>query len=336
MRAARITFAVALALALAAIPAAGAGAVVTVGQTAPVSEAPYCSGFFYNLDALQASAAAGPSYVVPAPGGVITSWSTQAGLDEGETQEEALEIMRPSGGDSYTKIAIDPRTLAPATFNTFAVQIPVRGGDLIGLELKNIFEAGLVECEFQTGIETDETGYLEPGLEIGGTGEPESGDPGYRLDLSATLVPPPTIASLNPPSGSVTGAAVTIAGANFARVSGVSFGGVGASFTVGSEGQITATAPPVAALGEVPVTVTTFAGTTAVPATFTYEGCTVPKLEGKKLKAAKKGAKAADCKLGKVAKKKGATAKTGKVTGQKPKPGTLAAPGTAVEVTLKR
>jgi beta-lactam-binding protein with PASTA domain len=49
--------------------------------------------------------------------------------------------------------------------------------------------------------------------------------------------------------------------------------------------------------------------------------CTVPKLTGKKLKAAKKGLTRADCKLGKVTKKKGATAKGGKVVKQSPKAG---------------
>jgi hypothetical protein len=258
-----------------------------------------------------------------------------AGLDEGEAQETTFEILRPAGGDSYTEVIADPRKLTPGTLNSFPVQIPVRGGDVIALELKSFFDAGPIQCEFDTSSKSDEPGFIEPGLKLGGTGEAEPSGTEERLNLAATVVPPPTIASLSPPSGSVTGAKVTIAGANFAKVSGVSFGGVPATaFSVGSEGQITATAPPAEAPAEVPVTVTTFAGGTAVPATFTYEGCTVPKLRGKKLKAAKAGAKAADCKLGKVAKRKGATARTAKVVAQKPKPGTLAAPGTAVKVTL--
>lgn len=334
MRASRALLALVLALALVAISAAGAGAAVTVGQTAPASEEPFCAGFFLNGDLFQASVATGPSYVVPAPGGVITSWSTMAGLDKGEAQETTFEILRPAGGDSYSEVIADPRKLTPGTLDTFPVQIPVRGGDVIALELKSFFEGGPIQCEFDTSSESDELGFIEPGLKPGATGEAEPSGSEERLNLSATLVPPPTIASLNPPSGSVTGAKVTIAGANFAKVSGVSFGGVPASgFSVGSEGQITATAPA-GALGEVPVTVATFAGSTAVPAIFTYEGCTVPKLRGKKLKAAKAGAKAADCKLGKVAKRKGATARTAKVVAQKPKPGTVAAPGTAVKVTL--
>jgi beta-lactam-binding protein with PASTA domain len=49
--------------------------------------------------------------------------------------------------------------------------------------------------------------------------------------------------------------------------------------------------------------------------------CTVPKLAGKSLKASKKKIKGADCIVGKVTKKKGAKAATGKVVGQNKKTG---------------
>ena len=60
--------------------------------------------------------------------------------------------------------------------------------------------------------------------------------------------------------------------------------------------------------------------------------CQVPKLKGKKLKAAKKAITAANCKLGKVTKKKGVT--TGKVVKQSPKVGTTAPAGSKVTLTL--
>jgi len=62
--------------------------------------------------------------------------------------------------------------------------------------------------------------------------------------------------------------------------------------------------------------------------------CIVPKLIGKKLKAAKKGLTKTDCKLGKVTKKKGVTAKTGKVKKQNPKAGKVLPPGSKVNVKL--
>ena len=63
--------------------------------------------------------------------------------------------------------------------------------------------------------------------------------------------------------------------------------------------------------------------------------CVVPSLSGKKLKAAKKKLKKADCKLGKVTKKDGATGKTGKVKKQSPKAGKSLTAGSKVAVTLK-
>jgi PASTA domain len=62
--------------------------------------------------------------------------------------------------------------------------------------------------------------------------------------------------------------------------------------------------------------------------------CVVPKLKGKKLKAAKRATRAADCKLGHVAKKKGVTAKPGKVVKQSPKAGKVLSAGSKVSVKL--
>ena len=62
--------------------------------------------------------------------------------------------------------------------------------------------------------------------------------------------------------------------------------------------------------------------------------CLVPRLKGRSLKASKRGLRHADCKLGKVKKLKGATAKTGRVLSQSPKPGLELAPGATVNLTL--
>jgi hypothetical protein len=64
--------------------------------------------------------------------------------------------------------------------------------------------------------------------------------------------------------------------------------------------------------------------------------CTVPNLLGKTLKASKKKLRKAGCKLGQVRKLAGATARTGRVKRQSPKPGKLRAPGTKVSVSLAR
>lgn len=62
--------------------------------------------------------------------------------------------------------------------------------------------------------------------------------------------------------------------------------------------------------------------------------CKVPKLVGKTLERAKKKIRSGGCKLGKVTKEEGATAKTGTVAKQTPKPGKILAVGTKVSVTL--
>jgi PASTA domain len=74
------------------------------------------------------------------------------------------------------------------------------------------------------------------------------------------------------------------------------------------------------------------------PPTLTSTGlpqsCVVPKLKGKTLKAAKKRARKAHCRIGKVKLLAGVTAKTGKVVKQKPKAGKVKAARTRIAVTL--
>jgi hypothetical protein len=77
-----------------------------------------------------------------------------------------------------------------------------------------------------------------------------------------TYVTPPTILDLNPSDGPTTGGIkVTIYGSGFTGATGVSFGSTAATnFTVDSATQITATSPPSASTGPVPVTVFTAGG----------------------------------------------------------------------------
>jgi len=308
-----------------------AAALVTVGQTAPdlsVVNASCNSESGYNE--LQTRVAAGASYQVPTAG-VLTSWSTlpKSGGRLG------LAIYRPVAGQ-FLLLAVDgPRIVLANEFRTIPVTIPVQAGDIVGLAVPSTPAAS---CAFLTGDAADELIYESGNAPVGTTISfpPENTEPGFRLNVSATLLPPPAIASISPASGSIKGVKTTIAGANFAGASAVSFGGVPAkSFTVDSEAQITAVAPASKKLSKVPVTVTTVAGTAASATTYNYEGCKVPNLDGKKLKASKKKARRADCGIGKVTKKGDATAKTGEIVKQNPKPGKVLAPGTKIKVTLE-
>lgn len=320
-----------LALVLAAAIGSTASAQVVVGQTAPSIGTANACKFPEPFDEVQISTAAGTSYVVPTAG-VITSWSTNAGPWEG--QQYGFKVFRPLGGTSFLVVGHDgPRTLTANALNTFPVAIPVQAGDHIGI---NIPPTGTTACSFLTGQEGDVYGYEGGTAPDGATiGEMET-EPGVRLNVSATLLPPPTISSISPAAGSIKGVSVLIAGSNFASVQGVSFGSVPASaFTVNSEGQITAQAPASKTLSKVPVTVTTVAGTATSAQAFEYEGCVVPKLKGKGLKAAKKKARAKDCKVGKVKKLGDTTAKSGKVVKQSPPPGKILPPGAKIKLTLK-
>jgi len=321
-------------LLLAISPAASAQLVV--GQTAPgVSPFAECQ-YSKPYDEFQTSVALGSSYAVPTAG-VLTSWSTNAAA--GVNQTLGLKIYRPVAG-LFQVIAHDgPRPLVPSIFNTFGVNIPVLPGDIVGLAVPtgNPGLGGVpTACSFETGLPSDVVSYRETLAPDGTIFSPDNSFDEFRLNVSATLLPPPAISAVSPAKGSVKGGtSVVLTGVNFASVTGVSFGATAAkSFTTNSEGQITAISPASSTIAKVPVTVTTVAGVATGVQTFSYEGCKVPGLGGKKLKAAKKTLKKKGCKVGKVKKTGGATANTGKVKKQNPKAGKLLAPGAKVNITL--
>jgi hypothetical protein len=246
-----------------------------------------------------------------------------------------MKVFRPISGSEYRAVGHDgPRSLTPSVLNTFAVSIPVQAGDLIGLNDQDAPKANSA-CLFATGSSEDFIAVDTEGSDLA-DGAAATLTPtlsGYKLNLAATVQPPPGITAISPASGSISGgASVALTGHDFAGVSGVKFGTNAApSFTVNSESQITSSAPPSATAGPVNIAVTTVAGTAISTQQFTYTACTVPKLKGKKLKAAKKALLKTECKLGEV---KGKKSKSAKVKTQKPKPGTVLAPGSKVNIKV--
>lgn len=320
-----------------ALLAAGAVAQVTVGQVAPTPNPEAFCEETLPFDEFQTAVSSGASYAVPAPGGVITSWSTNAGPGAGQKLE--LKVFRPIGPGAYTVVGHDiARALVPSTLNTFPVSIPVQAGDVVGTHVFG--NVGLetstpTACLFETGSVLDKFGWKQGNAATGASFGQENEGSELRLNISATVLPPPALTSLLTVRGSIKGGTpVIITGANLAEVRGVSFGTTPASFVVNSETQLTAVAPPSATLSKVPVTVTTAAGTATSLSTFAYEGCAVPKLTGKKLKASKRVLKKNDCGLGKLRKSGGVNAKTGKVVKQNPAPGKILAPGSKVGIKL--
>lgn len=220
---------------------------------------------------------------------------------------------------------------------SFPARIPIAAGELVGVEVAAGSTIGTVPELAGASV------FIQPALTVGQTQGPNKGPAETLWGFNAEVLPPPTISAIAPTSGSTAGGtAVTISGQNFAEVSAVSFGSSAAtSFTVASETTINALAP--AGSGSVPITVTTPAGT-ATSSSFAYTAppsppppaptCTVPRLRGKTLKAAKTKIRNADCRVGKLTKRKGATAKNGEVVAQVPKPGATVPASTQVKVTL--
>jgi hypothetical protein len=259
--------------------------------------------------------------------GTIIRWRM---IDGASTFHYKLRVIGGSG-PTYTGAGTSAAaTPAGAGIETFPTDLPIQAGQRVGIDLEAQAPLGEKTTAGATYL------YFAPPLADGATSI--SGGGSAELGFNADILPPPSIASISYPAHSASvlgGGTVTIAGANFVEVKGVSFGATPASsYAVSSEGTITAVAPPSATLARVPLSVTTVAGSASSTQTFVYKGCLVPKLKGKKLKTAKKKLKAADCKVGTVRKLKGATSKTGKVKKQSPKPGKVLAPGSKVSVKL--
>jgi hypothetical protein len=251
--------------------------------------------------------------------------------------------MTPLGAKTYTVTGTSsPGTPAGTGTETFTVGVPIKAGQTIAVKNSNASD--------KIGIAASGGSYsfFNPALSDGQSGTATDGGGAIQFTYNAEIQPPPTISAISPANGSAAGGtAVTITGTDFTDAKAVTFGGTPAtSFTVGSETSITATAPGHAA-GAVPIVVTTLAGTATAATQFTYvptpapsttptaqATCTVPKLKGTTLKAAKRRIRGADCHVGKLTKRKGATAKNGEVVQQVPKPGATVPENTQVKVTL--
>jgi len=120
---------------LAGLSAPSAQGATTIGQLAPGSPAiATCEDpSETNTEYIEPTVTGGTSYVVPAGGAAITSWSTNAAAGAG--QQLKMKVWRKVGEPAtYQVVAQDgPRTLTPGALNTFPVNLPTQSGDLIGL-----------------------------------------------------------------------------------------------------------------------------------------------------------------------------------------------------------
>jgi hypothetical protein len=263
--------------------------------------------------------------------GAIVRWRVQ-GASGGPFY---LRVLHPNGKGAFEAAGTSlPATPADEGLQTFATNLKVQAGDLIGIDPTNSTDKiGIAEtsgASFASIFPTPFDGSVVP---------PSETFSGKEIELSAEIQPAPEITTITPPLGPVTGSTlVTITGKNLNGTTAVSFGSVpAASFTVDSDTEITATAPRSARPGKVDVSVTTLAGGNANTRfdDYVYRTCVVPAVKNKTLKKAKTLLRRQGCKLGHVKKvdapKPG---KVGKVLKQTPKPGKILAPGARVRVTL--
>jgi hypothetical protein len=264
--------------------------------------------------------------------GAIVRWQAQE-LKGGPFQ---LRVLRPTGSGGYTAVGTSNAATPSGTgLQTFTANIPIKAGDLIGIDPTGAAdEIGVVSAVPGAGV-----GFIFPPPFEGATVPASGGKSGQEIALRAEVQPAPAITGVSPASGSIAGGTkVTITGTDFTAASEVKFGNLpAASFNIVSETEISAVAPRSKKVGRVDIAVTTLAGTSAATSgdRFNYKGCVVPNLKKNKLKAAKTRLRNAGCKLGKVKKLDGATAQNGKVTKQSPNPKAVRVPGTKVKVTLE-
>jgi hypothetical protein len=219
------------ALALAA-PAAHA---VTIGQLPATVPTPSCSS---NTDRAMLTVADGNSYTVPSTGGVtnwtLTSWSHFATTNA--TQQLTMKVFRKvSDPTTYMVVAHDgPRDLTPSQINTFNVNVPVKAGDILGLN--GLSSPSSNACIVSTANPADTYLTLNPGVADGQTAVYGTNSQ-FRMNISGEVTPTNTFAvgtttrnkkkgtatvSFDLPnpgelSGSGTGATVSSAGATISK-----------------------------------------------------------------------------------------------------------------------
>jgi IPT/TIG domain/PASTA domain len=243
-----------------------------------------------------------------------------------------LRVLRPSGSGSYMAVGTSAASTPTSEgVQTFTTNLPVRAGDTIGVDPSHESD----EIGFVTTTPGGAYASIFPPPLEGATVASSNPKTGEEVQLAAEVQPQPTIASVSPRGGSVTGGStVTLTGNYFGEATAVKFGEVPAtSYKVESETKLTAVVPRAAKPGAVDISVTTPGGTSEAGSVdrFSYMACVVPKLKGKKLSAAKNALRSAGCTLGKVSGTKGGKAK---VLTQHPKPGKILAPGSKVNIKL--
>lgn len=347
MKRIRLSLVGALAATALALPAGGAEAAnVTIGSPliAPFPLFLACNQSFPTCTFSQ-FALPGANFVSSVEG-TIVKWRA-LGATAGKSYR--LRVLNPASATEFTsQQSSAPVTPAGLQLETFPTAIPIKAGQLIGIDMDA--SASLAENLTSGG----RLMVFLPALSDGQTATPFLGSTDAEAGFNAEVQPVPTVTGVAPAAGPRAGGnQVQIKGTDLTGASAVKFGEVAAaSFQVESAAQITAVVPPGAKPGPVLVSVTTVAGTARAPGEYRYRspeeegpespheeaptGCTVPKLRGKRIAAARKALKRAHCRAGKVRRKRGPKAKRGRVLKQVPRAGKAVPAGAKVDLTVGR
>jgi hypothetical protein len=320
--------------------ASSAAAMVTVGPTLP---RPWAENFSIACDSCVLTNPVAPesgSDISPVSG-VILNWRLYRGMPAEPSVHPGyrLRVLTPQGA-GYVGAGRSARAvpLHLGALETFSTHLPVKAGQLIGLEAEN------EDSTIRFGSSTSATSvFLEPAV---GEGQFATSNPwwenGFVFLFNAEVLPSPAVTGISPTSGPLAGGTeVTLFGKNFAELESVSVGGSLVGYSVDSESELTIKMPASASAASVPIAVTTAAGRAELPSAYTYadanpvippRGCVVPKLKGRSLAAAKSVLSQRNCKLGKV--RHGAREADARIKRQAPAPQTALPAGGMVKVTM--
>jgi hypothetical protein len=171
------------------IAGTGVAGTVQVGQVAPPQPNPgtgnNCGGC--SLFQLQTDPSS-PSYAVPVDG-TLTAWSVQGPTDLCGTCSAKLRIFRPTAPGQYVTVADSAVQTIDTGLKTFAVNIAVKAGDVLGIDATN-------GIRWYAAIAGDRIANISGDPTPGATTAPcpatncwfDGLGPGYRTNVAATLV----------------------------------------------------------------------------------------------------------------------------------------------------
>jgi alpha-tubulin suppressor-like RCC1 family protein len=155
---------------------------VTLGNARGTPSSNICSATI-DCTYVPYAGASDPEMQVPFDG-TVTSFSVNAGSAGGTVE---LRILQPAAGGQFTAVGTSsPETLSVTGINTFSVSLPVKQGDVLGLDNES---SALV---FETSTGTASTFYFDPAIAEQSTQAPNA-NAADRLLFSAEVQAPASV-----------------------------------------------------------------------------------------------------------------------------------------------